>query len=724
MPKFKQIILSWRLEMKKRLTIFLIVFAIVLSLTAYSDDQVSNSHRTTGLDTSFARSTDMQMNSNGELDIQRLSRTETKKMGESGTWTIFVYMCGSDLESYDGLATADLQEMIDATQLNTVKFVVQTGGANAWDHDLVDDTVTQRFLIENQTMQVIEEIDPANMGSAQTLTNFLDWGLSAYPAEKMGLVFWNHGGGSITGVCFDELNEGDSLSLLEIENSLTAVFPKMTDAFEFIGFDACLMGTVETGNMLAPHARYMFASQEIEPGYGWDYTAIGQFMGTNPTSNGAELGKVVVDSFYEGCVVDDSQNEATLSCIDLSKIDELVYAFNDVAQEIDNTTTQTEVLPNMIKGITAAENYGGNNKSEGYTNMVDLGSMLNNVADQVPGTDAVLIALQDCVVYMKNGSDKADSHGLSMYYPLEIQGSKELSIFKDICVSPYYMSFVDKMAYVSDTNGDFASYSDVDWFGDDSYYWSNSYDETTTPDYWSDLDTESSEGYNFSEDETAVSFSSLPAIDKDGIYGFTISPDTLDYVDVVYCDVFMAVGDGGNLIELGLDDNITADWNTGEFEDNFNGYWFSLPDGQPLATYIVEQGDNYNIYTSPVMLNGVETNLRIKLDYLSKDDYTITIIGAWDGIDAITGQSAKEIIKLKNGDLIIPIYYSYSMVDDEESIYEGEAYTFDNDPVIYEEILAMGDYYYSFQIDDIFGSSLYTDFEIFSVNEDGDIYFN
>ena len=70
------------------------------------------------------------------------------------------------------------------------------------------------------------------------------------------------------------------------------------------------------------------------------------------------------------------------------------------------------------------------------------------------------------------------------------------------------------------------------------------------------------------------------------------------------------------------------------------------------------------------------------------------------------------------------MYYSYSMKTDEEGVYEGEAYTFNNDPVIYEEPLAVGDYYYSFQIDDIFGSSLYTDFEIFTVDANGEIYFN
>ena len=33
---------------------------------------------------------------------------------KADTWSVFVYMCGSDLESNYGAATADIKEMIDA----------------------------------------------------------------------------------------------------------------------------------------------------------------------------------------------------------------------------------------------------------------------------------------------------------------------------------------------------------------------------------------------------------------------------------------------------------------------------------------------------------------------------------------------------------------------------------------------------------------------------------
>ena len=64
----------------------------------------------------------------------------------------------------------------------------------------------------------------------------------------------------------------------EIDAALLSVFGSMTDKFEFIGFDACLMGTIETANIMASYADYMYGSQEMEPGSGWDYESIGSFL--------------------------------------------------------------------------------------------------------------------------------------------------------------------------------------------------------------------------------------------------------------------------------------------------------------------------------------------------------------------------------------------------------------------------------------------------------------
>ena len=44
-------------------------------------------------------------------------------------------------------------------------------------------------------------------------------------------------------------------------------------SLRIIASEACLMATVECANILSPYAEYMYASEEVEPGYGWDFEA-------------------------------------------------------------------------------------------------------------------------------------------------------------------------------------------------------------------------------------------------------------------------------------------------------------------------------------------------------------------------------------------------------------------------------------------------------------------
>jgi hypothetical protein len=60
----------------------------------------------------------------GSLTITRPDLTGKKPKGiESGTWTVFVYLCGSDLETNGGAATRDLAEMVGADGAENVTAV-------------------------------------------------------------------------------------------------------------------------------------------------------------------------------------------------------------------------------------------------------------------------------------------------------------------------------------------------------------------------------------------------------------------------------------------------------------------------------------------------------------------------------------------------------------------------------------------------------------------------
>lgn len=637
--------------------------------------------------------------SSGTLNVTRAKKKSTS-MGEEASWTIFVYLCGTDLESEDenGMATDDLDQMIQAKGSDKVRFVVQTGGTSAWMNNVVSNSACERYLIQKQDIKLVDSVPLKSMGKASTLSDFLSWGVENYPAEKMGVVFWNHGGGSITGACFDELYNDDSLSLLEINEALSKTYENMTDRFEFIGFDCCLMGSVESANILATYARYFYGSEELEPGYGWNYTKIGDYLAENNNADGAALGKVVADSFYAECEAIWQESECTFTIVDLDKFDEFAVAFNDYAKALYEAASGD--LAGIVRGVQSADNFGGNNRSEGYTNMVDVGGILKNCSSYADGT-AALQALKNCIVYNKNGETHAGASGLSIYYPLEVQGSNEISIFSGVCISPYYLSLVDMVARGHSDTGytnDMFFDDHGDWFSDNG---SNDYFDDSYFDYDYDEEGESS----------LITFSQKPSSTQDG-FGFVLSHDSLEYTASVIAYVFYELDDE-TLICLGETDDIIGDWDTGAFQDNFQGYWLCLPSGDLLTTFIADYGDDYTVYTCPILLNGEETNLRVR-QYL---DYSVVVEGTWDGIGE-GGCSAREIRPLQAGDKIEPIYYL-----DDDSDMVGDSYKWKKGDELDYAYLPEGNYYYGFEIDDVYGDYYITDCEIFTIDRNGNIYF-
>lgn len=637
----------------------------------------------------------------GKMTISRPENKSTP-MGDKGKWTIFVYLCGTDLESSgQGSATGDIQQILDAESSDNVRFVVQTGGTKKWINEVFNANEAERWLVQNQDMKKVGSVPLKNMGSSDNLSDFLKWGVKEYASEKMGVIFWDHGGGCIQGACVDELNNNDTLDMMEINSAFSDVYETMTDKFEFIGFDCCLMGTAEVANILASYARYFYGSEETEPGSGWDYTTFTNALVKNPSSNGGELGKVIVDSFYNECASVQQEQSCTLTVVDLSKIDDFVIAFNDFSKKLYESAGKD--LKSVVKGVTSADNFGGNNKSEGYTNMVDVGGIISQCSKTVDGSEA-LTALKNCIVYNKNGSNHANASGLSVFYPLKVDDPKDLKTFSKVTVSPYYLSIVDMVAKGFSENG----YSNAALF-DSEGNWDN------------ETETEGDDYFNYASEEGGesklITFAEKPKLSANGSFGFKLDESGKAYTSTVSAIVLMNLNDD-NLVELGETIDINADWEeTGEVSDDFDGSWLGLPDGQLLAMYVVSTGEAGVVYTSPIFLNGKRTNLRIL-----RTNESIVVEGAWDGIDE-NGMAAREITKLKEGDKIVPAYFSSDANSDKTSELKGKEYKWTKDSTITFNTMPAADYYYGFSIEDIFGDTLTTDVQVFRISADGKIQF-
>ena len=658
----------------------------------------------------------------GKMTVERPEREERIPMGPKGSWTIFIYLCGSDLESEEGMATADLKEMKAASSKAGFRFVVETGGAWEWQSG-ISARKNERYLIENGAMTKVAEKARSGMGQTATLADFLQWGVGTYPAEKMGLILWDHGGGSIQGVCFDEREDYDALTLRELDAALMSVRPQMTDNFSFIGFDACLMSTLETANILASYADYMIASEELEPGSGWDYESIGRAIKADPSADGAAFGRAVCDAYLEACSREGEEEIATLAVVDLRKIDPVLVAFNTFSESMYAVGDDEEKLGEMVRGIKSAENFGGNNRVEGYTNMVDLGGLVRACEGYAEGTSAVLSAIDQAVVYQVRGSGHANACGLSLYYPLSVQGSEELSVFSTVCVSPFYLSFVDRQSQSLVSGSYETEYDDEEWFDEGFWQFVSGllFDDDTgffeyeeeEDDYW-----DYAEGYEQTGESPFITFEEEPQLDDTGHYWFVLDDDGWTYASAVYGYVFELSEDGEDVIEIGETVDVVGDWETGYFEDDFDGWWLSLPDGQNLATYIVEYGDDYVLYTSPVLLNDELMYLRLR----QYDDYSVVVEGAWYGISD-SGAAGREIYRIEAGDVIVPVYQSFGLEDEEEDYYTGVEYHVRGELNVEYEQMEPGSYLYCFCIDDIYGDYFMTDFVQFDVEEDGSVSF-
>ena len=73
-----------------------------------------------------------------------------------GTWAVYWYLCGSDLESGGGFATSDLSELMEVELPEEVNVVIQTGGSSVWQNDLVDAEKLQRWVYSSEGLSLVD----------------------------------------------------------------------------------------------------------------------------------------------------------------------------------------------------------------------------------------------------------------------------------------------------------------------------------------------------------------------------------------------------------------------------------------------------------------------------------------------------------------------------------------------------------------------------------------
>jgi len=206
-------------------------------------------------------------------------------------------------------------------------------------------------------------------------------------------------------------------------------------------------------------------------------------------------------------------------------------------------------------------------------------------------------------------------------------------------------------------------------------------------------------------------------VNEEGTAFLTLGPDANDVLAGIGFSLFYVDAENDLMLLLGTDNDIVADWENGVFYDNFRGVWGGI-DGCLVYMELSFEGEGYNLYSVPVLLNGEEYNLQVAYDFTTEE---WTIIGARQGIDE-NGMADKELRLLQEGDEITTIWYMSSFSgEDEFEPYAMETITVTADTAFGEIALPDGSYSMVFEMWDAMGNYAWSDAVTFDCM-DGEIY--
>lgn len=338
-------------------------------------------------------------------------------------WTVMVYMDGdNNLEQY---AVDDLNEMEAVGSTEKVNIVVQFDRHAGYDNTNGDWTNTKRYYVTKDihgydsviTSSEITNMGEVNMGDPNELTSFVNWAKTNYPADHYLLVLWDHGSGwkgipqPLRGVCTDE-TDGDELSIKEVAAALKSVTCSGDCPLDIVGFDACFMAMVEVDYEIMPFAHYRVGSEEYEPGDGWDYVKVLNFLVANPGALPAVVSTKIVEAYmnFYG-----STGFETQSAVHLNPTSTVVDALDIFALHLAGAFQyQTEIQ----KARSLTESFSD-------PDYIDLYHFAQLIRSLVPHRgiqkDALVLmgAINQAVIAEGHGGMNSNAHGMSIYFPAQ-----------------------------------------------------------------------------------------------------------------------------------------------------------------------------------------------------------------------------------------------------------------------------------------------------------------
>jgi hypothetical protein len=355
----------------------------------------------------------------------------------SAKWTFMVYVAGyNNLTSFAGKDISEMRKVGSGEELKVTVFVKRLEQQAA--HRMVIGKDGKNELRENLGGDV-------DSGSPQTMVDFIRWSKAKAPAERYALIIWNHGSGwdpldfdelyasvKSAGVSARELDArgssqiarsifkptveaaltqpnarlraiasddgtGHSLDTIELGNVLKQAHEVLGRPVDLLGMDACLMSCLEVAYQAEKDVRAVVSSEELEPGDGWPYEKILTDLRSNPTLDGAGLGRVVVKRYVESYKHSEAMWPVTMCAIHSAGIEPFAIVVDAFTMALRRAIKDDDVdATRLLRAHTRSTRFDGE--------LIDLRTFCEQVRAQ-PFESAVKTAAKKVLDALKPGGD-------------------------------------------------------------------------------------------------------------------------------------------------------------------------------------------------------------------------------------------------------------------------------------------------------------------------------
>jgi hypothetical protein len=355
----------------------------------------------------------------------------------SAKWTFMVYVAGyNSLTSFAGKDITEMRKVGSGEELKITVFVKR-----------LEQQAAHRIVIgkdgkNEQRENLGSEVDS---GSPQTLVDFVRWSKAKAPADRYALIIWNHGSGwdpldfdelyshvKSAGVSARELDAragsqlgrslfrptietaltrpnarlraiasddgtGHSLDTIELGNVLKETHAILGRPLDLLGMDACLMSCLEVAYQAEKDVRAVVSSEELEPGDGWPYEKILADLRSNPTQDGAGLGRVVVKRYVESYKHAETQWPVTMCAVHSAGIEPFADALDALTMALRRAIKEDDVdATRLLRAHTRSARFDGD--------LIDLRTFCEQLRAQ-PLESAVKTAARKVLDALKPGGD-------------------------------------------------------------------------------------------------------------------------------------------------------------------------------------------------------------------------------------------------------------------------------------------------------------------------------